>query len=77
MNTFNDWLSGLIGKVLRNILEAAIERIDAQEWLSEYAPGLVEKLIEKFNDESVQGDLQEHVLDPIKAWLEEKLNINL
>lgn len=77
MSDFNSWFANIIGKLLKAMLEKAIDLIDPKQWLAEYADDLVKQFLDKFNADDVKEDLQGRILDPIKEWLENKLNVNL
>jgi hypothetical protein len=77
MDTFGQWLTTAMGTALYKLIDVLIDKVDPKDWLKKYADMLVAKFLAKMEGQDMQGELQKHVLDPIKRWLETKLNINL
>jgi len=77
MTKFSKWFGKLIGDLLKYLLKKAVESIDPIEWLEDNAKELVDDFLKKFDTEEVGESLQEKILDPIKLWIEKKLDVNL
>jgi len=77
MEKFSKWFGNLIGDLLKYLLKKAVESIDPIEWLENNAKELVDDFLKKFDTDEVGEALQDKVLDPIKAWIEGKLDVNL
>ena len=77
MDAFAKWFGNMIGDLLKYLLKKAIDTINPTEWLEKNATELVEDFLNKFDTDEVADELQEKVLNPIKEWLEKKLDINL
>lgn len=77
MQAFAQWLTTLAGTALYKLIDGLVESTDINVWIKTYADKLVAKFLAKLESQDVEKELQDHVLDPIKKWLEKRLNVNL
>jgi len=77
MDTLDNWFTGLVSKLLLSLGKKAIDSIDFSNWLDKYGGELVNYLLNKLDTSNLDDRVQDKILDPIKEWIEDKMNVNL